>query len=74
MLNQYPDQTSARKGFALVGVLFLAFGFAMFLFESTVGTTIGICFGLMLFVPAIFFKHAAFQKTERVLFRLFAGL
>lgn len=74
MLNQYPDQASARKGFALVGVCFLVFGFAMFLFENAVGAMIGICFGLMLFVPAVFFKHAAFQETERVLFRLFAGL
>lgn len=73
MLNRYPDQASARKGFALVGVLFLVFGLTMFLFEAAVIATAGIFLGLVLFVPAIFFKHAAFQKAERVLNRVFVG-
>jgi len=73
MLNRYPDQASARKGYVLVGTIFLIFGLAMFLFEDAVMATVGIFLGLVFLVSAVFFEYAAFQKVERIL-NLFVGL
>jgi len=65
MLNRYPDQVGARKGFALIGVLFLCFGVVMLLFHSAIGAAIGFTIGSVLAIPSFVFSHSAFAKFER---------
>lgn len=67
MLTRYPDQIRTRKGFALVGVVFLCFGVIMLLVESVVGTAIGFVIGSILVVPSITFNHSAFSRYEKAL-------
>ena len=70
MLNRYPNQTRARKGFALIGVIFLIFGFFMMLVESIIGVLIGILFGLFLLLPSIFCGEVGFKKFEKIISRI----
>jgi len=67
MLNRYPDQARARKGYALVGLLFAAFGLAMALFGSRFGAILGLALALLLIAPALCCSHAAFARYEKKL-------
>lgn len=67
MLNRYPDQAGARKGFALIGAVFLCFGVVMLLLDSAIGAAIGFIIGSILAVPSFVFSHSAFAKFERKL-------
>lgn len=67
MLNRYPDQARARRGYALVGLLFAAFGLVMALFGSFFGATLGLVLALLLIVPALCCSHATFARYEKVL-------
>ncbi len=73
MLNRYPDQASSRKGLALIGGIFLIFGFSMVAVEQLIMAVFGFLFGVAFFVPAVFFEYAAFAKTEKILSTIFAG-
>ena len=70
MLSRYPEQTRARKGFALVGVIFLIFGFAMALMGSGIGAFIGALFGFGLLLPAIVLRARGFAKFEQFLSKI----
>lgn len=67
MLNRYPDQAGARKGFAVVGALFFCFGAGMLLFDSAIGAAIGFTIGSVLAIPSFVFSYSAFAKFERKL-------
>lgn len=67
MLNRYPDQARSRKGYMLVGLVFLLFGVAMAFMHSAAGAIIGIVFGCILFFPPVLFGHARFGKYDKVL-------
>lgn len=70
MLNSYSKQTNSRRGFALVGVIFLIFGMFMALVESGIGAFIGILFGCTLLLPAVFFGESSFDKFEKIISRI----
>ncbi|MCM2321616.1 MAG: hypothetical protein NDI93_20140 [Pseudomonas sp.] len=65
MLNRYPDQARARRGYALVGLLFAAFGLAMAIFGSYFGAILGLALALLLIVPALCCGHASFARYEK---------
>lgn len=67
MLTRYPDQARTRKGFALVGVIFLCFGAVMFFVGSALGAIIGFIIGNILVVPCFTFSHLAFVKYTKAL-------
>lgn len=67
MLNRYPDQTRARRGYALVGLLFAAFGLAMAIFGSSLGAILGLALALLLIGPALCCGHASFARHEKML-------
>ena len=67
MLDRYPDQRRARRGYALVGLLFAVFGLAMALFGSSFGAITGWVLALLLIVPALCCGHAPFARYEKVL-------
>ncbi|MOA14366.1 hypothetical protein D3C78_1344640 [compost metagenome] len=67
MLNRYPDQARARKGYALVGLLFAAFGLAMAIFGSSFGAILGLALALLLIGPALCCRHASFARYEKML-------
>jgi hypothetical protein len=73
MLNRYPDQARARKGFALIGVIFIIFGLAMISITQVIMAVFGILVGLVFFVPAVLFEYLAFAKIEKILGVVFAG-
>jgi hypothetical protein len=62
MFDHYPDQSSARRGLALVGALFIIFGVAMAIFNSILEALLGFILGGALLLPALFCGHAAFEK------------
>ena len=70
MLNRYPDQTRARRGFALNGVIFLVFGLFVVLIGSETGAFIGALFGFALLLPSVLFGEAGFQKFEKILSKI----
>ena len=65
MLNQYPDQTRARRGFALIGVIFFVFGLFMTFIDSVAGAMIGFALGSLLFFPPLLMGHARFTQYEK---------
>ncbi len=67
MLSRYPEQTRARKGFALVGLIFLIFGLVMALLDSGIGAFIGAFFGFALLLPAVLLGATGFAKFEKFL-------
>lgn len=67
MLTRYPDQARTRKGFALVGFVFLCFGAVMFFVGSVLGAIIGFVIGNILVVPCFTFNHLAFVKYKKTL-------
>ncbi|MOA41136.1 hypothetical protein D3C78_1630730 [compost metagenome] len=67
MLDRYPDQTRARRGYTLVGLLFAVFGLAMAIFGSCFGAILGLALALLLIVPALCCGHAAFARYEKKL-------
>lgn len=73
MFSRHPDQAASRKGYALVGTLFLLFGVAMGVFGATFIAVSAIGLALVLLLPALFCSHSAFTKFERVLGQIFAG-
>ncbi|MCW3148915.1 hypothetical protein N8H22_09955 [Stutzerimonas stutzeri] len=70
MLNRYPDQTRSRRGFALVGAIFLAFGLFMVLVGSGIGAFIGALFGFVLLLPSALCGEASFRKFEKILSKI----
>jgi len=62
MLNRYPDQARARRGYALTGALFLIFGVSMLLIGSAAGTLVGVVIACTLLIPACLFSHSRFKK------------
>jgi hypothetical protein len=73
MLNRYPEQSAARKGFAITGCAFLMFGLVMAWIEQPFGAGLGVIVGSILAVPAVFFSRDAFSKTEKLLSTITAG-
>ena len=67
MLNRCQDQAHSRRGYALVGVIFLLFGLIMLFIDSGIGAFLGIFFGCILLLPALFFSYTHFQKYEKIL-------
>ncbi len=67
MLTRYPDQARTRKGFALVGFIFLCFGVVMCFVGSVFGAIIGLVIGNILVVPCFTFSHLAFVKYKKAL-------
>lgn len=70
MLNRYPEQTRSRRGFALVGAIFLVFGLSMALVESGIGAFIGALFGFALLLPSVLFGESGFRKFEKILSKI----
>src|SRR5690554_2095241 len=70
MLNRYPEQTRSRRGFALVGAIFLVFGLSMALVESGIGAFIGALFGFALLLPSVLFGESSFRKFEKTLSKI----
>lgn len=70
MLNRYPEQTRSRRGFALVGAVFLAFGLFMALLGSGIGAFIGALLGFALLLPSVLFGEVGFQKFEKILSKI----
>ncbi len=70
MLNRHPDQTRSRRGFALVGAIFLVFGLFMALVGSGIGAFIGALFGFALLLPSVFLGEVGFRKFERILSKI----
>jgi hypothetical protein len=70
MLNRYPDQTRSRRGFVLVGAIFLVFGLFMALVGSGIGAFIGALFGFALLLPSVLFGEASFRKFEKILSKI----
>lgn len=66
MFKRYPDQAATRQGFALTGVLFSLFGLFMAVIGSTLGAILGLLFGALLLVPALFVGHAGFARCEKL--------
>lgn len=70
MLNRYPDQTRARKGLALVGIVFLTYGVVMTIFEAWIVAGICAFFGSVLLLPSILCGKESFQKFEKIVSRI----
>lgn len=70
MLNRFPKQAAARRAYAFLGVVFLLFGFAMAMLESTAGMIVGFIVGAFLLIPSITFSEAAFSRAGRLLSRM----
>lgn len=65
LLGRYPEQRAARRGYALVGVLFAIFGLAMAWLGSGLGAAIGLSFAALLIGPALCCGRAAFARYEK---------
>lgn len=70
MFNRYPEQARARKGYALVGVIFLIFGMVMMFLDSGIGMLIGSVLGTTLLVPSLLFDDKRFDRVEKVASRI----
>ncbi|SDS30315.1 hypothetical protein SAMN05216221_1518 [Pseudomonas oryzae] len=70
MLDRYPEQSAARRGYALVGVLFALFALAMAWFESTIGAAVGLAGAALLIGPALCCGRVAFARYEKWLSRI----
>ena len=70
MLNRYPEQTRSRRGFALVGAIFLVFGLCMALLDSGIGVFVGVILGLLFVLPSILCGEARFQKFEKMIAKI----
>ena len=70
MLSRYPNQARSRRGFALVGAIFLVFGIIMALVNSVIGTFIGVLFGATLLLPSALLGESGFERFEKALSRI----
>ncbi|MFD1700581.1 hypothetical protein ACFSB1_14695 [Halopseudomonas phragmitis] len=70
VFNRYPDQSRSRKGYALIGTIFLVFGIGMVLIGSVAGALIGFCLGSGLLLPSVLLGYARFEKYEKILGRI----
>lgn len=70
MLSRYPNQARSRKGFALVGAIFLVFGIVMALADSAIGVSIGLLFGAALLLPSVLLGESGFERFEKTLSRI----
>lgn len=67
MFTQYPDQSKARKGFALTGAILLAFALFMAYLAVWMGFIIFLASAAALLIPTFFWGHTRFVKCEKAL-------
>ncbi|PIA70730.1 hypothetical protein CDO35_06980 [Pseudomonas sediminis] len=70
VLNRYPNQARARRGFALVGCVFLGFGTFMGIIGSGIGAVIGGVLGFALLLPPLILGESSFIRFEKRLSKI----